>query len=251
MMISVTSGKGGVGKTSLVVNLSLALAPEYKILLVDADLGLANVDIMLSLAPKLTVRHVLLEGLPMSKAIVNSGYGFDVLPASSGVAELVQPDSEMKEILELGLRSLNEKYDIIFFDTGAGIGHVVLWFNCLADYILVVFTPDPTSITDAYALIKVLYRDYARQKFILIANQASEKEGEQYFSHLERVLNRYLGISPYYLGSIPRDPKLEKSIRMQHPLLANDPNSQAAKAFVRIATNLKRLIFTSSLLSHT
>ncbi len=242
MMISVTSGKGGVGKTSFVINLCLALAPEYKILLVDADLGLANVDIMLSLAPKLTLRHILLEGLPMSEAIVDSGYGFDVLPAASGVSELAQPDSEMKEILELGLRRLDEKYDLVLFDTGAGIGPVVLWFNCLASYVLVIFTPEPTSITDAYALIKVLYRDYGRQKFLLVANQASEKEGEQYFQHLEKVLNHYLGVSPYYLGAIPRDSKLEKSVRFQRPLLASDPEARASKAFRQIAKRFKRLI---------
>ncbi len=243
MMISITSGKGGVGKTSLVVNLCLALAPEYRILLVDADLGLANVDIMLSLAPRVTLRHILLEGLPMSKAVVYSGYGFDVLPAASGVAELVQPDSDMKEILELGLKSLAEKYDLVFFDTGAGIGHVVLWFNCLAEHIVVVFTPEPTSLTDAYALIKVLYRDYGRQNFLLLANQATEKEGEQYFSHLERVLQHYLGLSPHYLGAIPRDQKLEKSIRQQKPLLVSDPESKAAQALNQIARRLKRLLF--------
>ncbi len=242
MMISVTSGKGGVGKTSFIVNLCLALAPEYRLLLVDADLGLANVDIMLSLAPKVTLRHILLEGLPMSEAVVDSGYGFDVLPAASGVAELVQPDSEMKEILELGLKALSERYDIVFFDTGAGIGPVVLWFNCLAEHIVVVFTPEPTSLTDAYALIKVLYRDYGRQNFLLLANQASEREGEQYFAHLEKVLQHYLGLSPYYLGAIPKDQKLEKSVRRQRPLLVSDPESKAAKAFRQVARRLKKLI---------
>ena len=243
-MISVTSGKGGVGKTSFVINLCLALVPEYKILLVDADLGLANVDIMLSLAPKVTLKHILLEGRSMSEAIVDSGYGFDVIPAASGVAELVRPDSEMKEILELGLKGLSERYDLVFFDTGAGIGPVVLWFNCLADYIVVVFTPEPTSITDAYALIKVLYRNYGCQKFLLLANQASEKEGEQYFNHLEKVLNHYLGIFPHYLGAIPKDLKLEKSIRQQKPLLVSEPETRAARAFRQIARRLQKLVLS-------
>ncbi len=239
MMISITSGKGGVGKTSLAVNLALAFSPEFKILLVDADLSLANVDIMLSIVPKYTVRHVLLEGRSLKEAIVHSGFGFDVLPAASGVAELAQPDSEMKEILELGLRNLTKIYDLIIFDTGAGISSVVLWFNCLAHWSLVIFTPEPTSITDAYALIKVLYRDYGQKNFLLVANQATHQEGEQYFGHLERVINRYLGFSPIYLGAIPKDSALEKSIRAQRPLLAYDTSSKAAQGFLELAQQLK------------
>ncbi len=239
MMISITSGKGGVGKTSLAVNLALAFSPEHKVLLVDADLGLANVDIMLSIMPKYTVRHVLLEGRSIREAVVDSGYGFDVLPAASGVSELAQPDSDMKEVLELGLRHLAEHYDLVLFDTGAGISPVVLWFNCLAHWSLVVFTPEPTSITDAYALIKVLYRDYGQKNFLLVANQANGKEGEQYFAHLERVIGHYLGLSPIYLGAIPKDLAIERSIRAQKPLLAETRETKAARAILELATRLK------------
>ncbi len=240
MMISITSGKGGVGKTSFALNLALALSPAYRVLLVDADLGLANVDVMLSLAPTVTVRHVLLEGRSIREAVINSGYGFDILPAASGVVELAQPDSEMKGTLELGLRELaEEEYDLLIFDTGAGISPIVLWFNCLADFNLVIYTPEPTSITDAYALIKVLSRDYGQKNFFLLANQASEKEGEQYFSHLNRVIGHYLGLNPYYLGAIPRDGEVEKSIRLQKPLLARKRESKAAQAILLVAEKLK------------
>ncbi len=239
MMISITSGKGGVGKTSLAINLALALAPSLRVLLVDGDLGLANVDVMLSLAPPVTVKHVLLEGRALKEAVVASGYGFDILPAASGVAELAQPDSEMKGQLELGLKALAREYDLLLYDTGAGINPAVLWFNCLSDYILVVFTPEPTSITDAYALIKVLFRDYGQRNFLLLANQADEKEGEQYFAHLARVINRYLGFTPQYLGAVPKDFELEKSIRLQRPLLVRQKEARAAQAITRLAERLK------------
>ena len=247
MMISITSGKGGVGKTSLAVNLALALASSHRVLLVDADLGLANVDVMLSLAPPVTVRHVLFEGRPIREAIIDSGYGFDVLPAASGIVELAQPDSEMKGVLELGLKELAQDYDLILFDTGAGISPVVLWFNCLSEYILVVFTPEPTSITDAYALIKVLFRDYGQKTFLLLANQANEKEGEQYYAHLTRVINHYLGLSPRYLGAIPKDLELERSVRLQKPLLAYKRDSKAAKAILQVAERLSRLFHPKGL----
>ncbi len=247
MMISITSGKGGVGKTSFAVNLALALSPEYRVLLVDADLGLANVDVMLSLAPQVTVRHVLLEGRSIKAAIIKSGYGFDILPAASGVVELVQPDSEMKGALELGLRELDNEYDLLLFDTGAGISPVVLWFNCLAAYSLVLYTPEPTSITDAYALIKVLSRDYGQKNFFLLANQASQKEGEQYYVHLTRVINRYLGLSPYFLGSVPKDPELERSIRLQRPLLSFKRESKAAQAILKVGEELKPFFQKESL----
>ncbi|WP_022854467.1 MinD/ParA family protein [Thermodesulfatator atlanticus] len=242
MMISITSGKGGVGKTSLAINLSLALSPEYRVLLVDADLGLANVDVMLSLAPDVTVRHVLLEGRPIKEAVVQGEYGFHILPAASGVVELAQPDSEMRGILELGLNQLALNYDLLLFDTGAGISPAVLWFNCLAKYTIVVFTPEPTSITDAYALMKVLHRDYGQKNFWLLANQADAKEGAQYFSHLNRVIDRYLGINPVYLGAIPKDPALARSIRMQKPLLAHDRNTKAARAILAVAERIKKLL---------
>ncbi len=242
MMISITSGKGGVGKTSLAVNLALALSPEYKVLLVDADLGLANVDIMLSLAPKVTVKHVLLEGRSLKEAVVEGGYGFHVLPAASGVVELVQPDSDMKGILELGFHELSSSYDLLLFDTGAGISPAVLWFNCLASYTIVVFTPEPTSITDAYALIKVLFRDYGQKNFLLVANQASQQEGEQYFLHLKKVIDHYLGANPLFLGSIPKDPALTQSIRLQKPLLAYNRETKAAKAILEIAGKIKGII---------
>ncbi len=247
MMISVTSGKGGVGKTSLAINLALALSPYHRILLVDADLGLANVDVMLSLVPPVNIKHVLLEGKSLREAIIQSGYGFDLIPAASGVVELAQPDSEMKGFLELGFKELSQEYDLLLFDTGAGISPVVLWFNCLCDYILVVFTPEPTSITDAYALIKILFRDYGQKNFLLLANQAEEKEGEQYYAHLSRVINRYLGFSPQYLGAIPKDLELEKSIRLQRPLLARTRESKAAKALAKIATRLEAFLKTKDL----
>ncbi|WP_456431100.1 MinD/ParA family protein [Thermosulfuriphilus sp.] len=238
MILSVTSGKGGVGKTSLVVNMAKAIADSGgRVLVVDCDLGLANVDILLELAPSKNIQHVIMEGEPIEEIVISVPQGFDVLPASSGVAELTRLDNEAKEHLLEHLQGLWSRYQWVLFDTGAGIGDTVIWFNSLAHRVVVIITPEPTSLTDAYALIKVLHRHQGRKDFWIVINEASgRREGQRLFEQISRVVDRFLAVRVHLLGVIPRDKNLFQAVREQRLLLEGWPLSPASQAIRDIAS---------------
>ncbi|HET6489667.1 MAG TPA: MinD/ParA family protein [Syntrophales bacterium] len=241
VIATVTSGKGGVGKTFVTVNLAATLASQgRKVLVVDCDLGLANVDIMLGIHPRLTLKDILFgEALPEDVIIPVKG-GFDLLPACSGVREMAQLLYEKIQIVKTLVLS-REDYDIILLDTGAGIAETVMQFNLLAPRNIVVLNRELTSITDAYAMMKVLHQIFGRDAFSLIANSvADEHEGDKIFHHVDGICQRFLGFALDYLGPVCRDEAVPRSILRQEPLVLADPGSRAALCFGRIARAVSR-----------
>jgi flagellar biosynthesis protein FlhG len=241
IIVTVTSGKGGVGKTFVTVNLAATLASQgRKVLVVDCDLGLANVDIMLGIHPRLTLKDILFgEALPEDVIIPVKG-GFDLLPACSGVREMAQLLFEKIQIVKTVVLS-REDYDFILLDTGAGIAETVMQFNLLAPRNIVVLNRELTSITDAYAMMKVLHQIFGRDTFSLIANSvADDREGDKIFHHVDGICQRFLGFSLDYLGPVCRDEAVPRSILRQEPLVLADPGSRAALCFGRIARAVSR-----------
>lgn len=237
--LSITSGKGGVGKTNIVVNLSIHLARMGKqVFLIDADLGLANIDILLNLAPKFTIEDVLTGKKHINDIIVEGPEGIHILPASSGISEMQTLTAKQQMSMLRELANLKTQYDYILIDTGAGISSNVLRFNAAADNICVVTNPEPTAITDAYALMKIMSSKYQVHDFSLIVNQSSPAEAKDVYGRLVRVLNKFLTVNLDLLGSIPRDPAFIKAVKQQEPLSLLLPNSPANKAFRNLALNI-------------
>ena len=239
-VICVSSGKGGVGKTSITVNAAVALAQAGKrVLLVDGDLGLANVDIVLGLSVKHTLRETVEEGAALTDILVQIDPNFFVLPASSGVPEMASLSVEEQTFLTNALEDIMGDFDYVLIDCAAGIGESVLWFNRWADHSAVILAPDPTSMTDAYALIKVMAAQFGRQEFYLIVNNVkSQKEGAELFKSMAAVLKNFLRIEPELLGVLPSDPAVSKAIRVQKPFLLITPEAKASKAVKVLAAQI-------------
>jgi flagellar biosynthesis protein FlhG len=237
-VISVTSGKGGVGKTNVVANLAVALARlGQRVLVLDADLGLANLDVLLGLSPRWNIRHVLTGEKRLDEVIVDGPGGIKVLPASSGVQELTQLGEEQKLLLLSELDGLEPDCDLLLIDTGAGISPNVTYFNLAALERIVVVTPEPTSITDAYALIKVMATRHATRSFKLLVNQVKgEAEARGVFAKLVRVVDRFIGqVSLECLGWVPTDGCLPKAVQRQQAVVELYPECPASRGFGRVA----------------
>ena len=189
LVFSVTSGKGGVGKTNISVNLALTLAARGKrVLLLDADLGLANVDVLLGLHPEKNIFHLFHEGASLRDILLPTEYGFSILPASSGVSEMLALNPGQKLELLDAMDELEDDLDFLIVDTGAGINDSVLYFNVAAQERLLVLTPEPTSLTDAYALIKVLKTQHGVDRFQVCVNMAQDmKSAREMFVRLTDV----------------------------------------------------------------
>jgi flagellar biosynthesis protein FlhG len=239
----ITSGKGGVGKTCLSVNLAFALADQGKrVLLVDGDLGLANVDVMLGLEIKVNVRDILDRNIDPLKTVVMLHPGLGILPASSGVPEMANLGPDDQDLLGEVLNKVAAPFDHVLIDTAAGLGPSVLWFNCRSDHSLVVVTPDPTALTDAYALIKVLAQQYQRRHFLVVLNNIQgEREAHQTFATLAQAAVKFLDLQLDCLGAIPADPAVKRALRSQAPFLEDSPRCRASLALQRVALRMLRL----------
>ncbi|NWF54447.1 MAG: MinD/ParA family protein [Syntrophaceae bacterium] len=240
-VISVGSGKGGVGKTNVVANLAFAFTRlGRKVLVFDADLGLANIDVLLGLTPKYNIQHLLNREKGVFDILTPGPGGMAVLPASSGVLELVDLDESQKLFLLDELDLLAETVDILLIDTGAGISSNVLYFNLAAEESIVVVTPEPTSITDAYALIKVLASKYKKDGFTLLVNSArNAQEAKETFGKISRAVDRFLGgVSVDYLGFVPFDEKVPQAVRSQRPVLEAYPQALSSRSFMEMAREL-------------
>lgn len=239
-IITITSGKGGVGKTNIVANLGYALSRFGKrVLIFDADLGLGNLDVLLGLAPQYNLSHVI-QGEKELKDVVMDGPGrLKILPAASGIQEMTSLSEQERYRMFSQLADFILDFDIILIDTAAGISSNVLYFNIHADEILVVATPEPTSITDAYALMKVLSVKHGTAKFKLIVNSAAnEREAEDVFNQLNLVAGRFLDISLEYYGSVMLDPNVLKGVRQQKAVSEMAPLAKASRCFAALARKI-------------
>lgn len=242
--IAILSGKGGVGKTNIALNLAYALFQQkYSNLLVDCDLGLANLDVLLGITPEGNIQEALLGNTTMQDIIHPIEVsGFDILPAASGVPELINLDSDMRKLLLLKLEPVLANYDYVFMDLGAGIDTVVQSFAAMAALRIVIITPEPTSLTDSYALIKVLSSRHNIRDFMVIVNQIeSKREEETAFFRLHGACKHFLGIEPMLLGSVRSDKKLIDAVRHQEPLLKRSPGSKAGQDIQNIAIRIQRI----------
>ena len=238
LVFSVTSGKGGVGKTNIAVNLAVCLtAMGKRVVLLDADLGLANVDVLLGMTPELNIFHLFHQGMSLKKVLFKTPYGFHILPASSGVEEMLSLSTGQKLDLLEAMDYLEGKIDYLIADTGAGIGDNVLYFNLAARERLLVLTTEPTSLTDAYALVKVMHVNHAVNRFRVVVNMApSEKAAKQIFGKLYAACDHFLdGISLDFVDFIPHDTTVRQAVIKQVPFCHMAPNAPASKKLVEIA----------------
>jgi flagellar biosynthesis protein FlhG len=236
-VIAVTGGKGGVGKTSVSVNLSIAMASVgRRVMLLDGDLGLANVDVFLGLSPRYTMAHVLSGERTLEEIILESPHGIQVVPGASGVAELANLTAADHLGLVQAFSALSTSLDALVVDTSAGIAHSVVQFSQAAQHVLLVVCDEPASMTDAYALVKVLSRNHGISRFRVVANMTrSPGEGQELFRKLERVTSRFLDVTLDFVGEIPEDPYLRRAIREQRPVVSAFPASPASRAFKKLA----------------
>ena len=240
-VISVTSGKGGVGKSNVVSNLAIALSMQgKKVLVIDADLGLGNLDVLLGLSPVYNLNHVLNGEKNLADILIDGPAGIKIIPAGSGVQELTSLGQHEKLKLLDELDMLEEQFDIMIVDTEAGISENVTYFTVAAQEIVVVVTPEPTSITDVYALVKLLATRYSEHHFKVLVNMAKDSEDAlEVFRKLANVAGRFLDISLDYLGCVVKDEKVVEAVKRQRAVSELFPDSEAAGCFTTLA---KRVI---------
>lgn len=242
-VIAVTSGKGGVGKTNIVANAAVSLSRMGKrVVIIDADVGLANIDIIFNLRPEFNIRHVISSEKTLKEVMVRSEHGVMILPGGSGFADLTQLGEGEKLNLLTEFESLADRADIIFVDTGAGISANVLYFNSACDDCVVIATNEPTSITDAYAMMKVMSREYGTKYFKLIVNMVdSATEAKKVYASLSGALDKFLkNVVLEYVGHIPFDRQLQQAVQKRGLVMDRFPDSTSARAIHEIAVSLSR-----------
>lgn len=239
-VIAVTGGKGGVGKTSVSVNLSAALGEAgRRVVLMDADLGLANVDVMLGLRAQRNISDVLAGSCSLNDVMVRAGEGFWIVPAASGTQEMTALSAHEHAELIHAFNDIADELDVLVIDTAAGISDSVVSFVRAAQEVLVVVCDEPTSVTDAYALIKLLNRDYQMTRFRVLANMVrAESEGRSVFNKLLTVTDRFLDVTLQYVGSIPYDETVRKAVQKQTAVLKAFPKGKAALAYRQLANKV-------------
>jgi len=239
-VIAVTSGKGGVGKTNIAANLAYHLSRMGKrTLVLDADMGLANIDVILGLAPKYNLYHVLRGEKALSDVIVQGPGGMKILPATSGIPEMAELSRGEKLALLDELDGLGSELDFMLIDTAAGIAGNVIYFNVAAREIIVVASPEPTSITDAYALIKVLYSQHGEKRFMLLANMVKNSgEAREVFLKVSNATSHFLNLSIEFIGHVPEDTRVTEAVRRQKALAEAYPDAAASRCIETIARKL-------------
>ena len=241
-VIAVSGGKGGVGKSNISVNLSIALAQlRRRVVLMDADLGLANVDVLLGLTPKYTLADVLSGECSMSEVLVSGPGGIKIVPAASGVQRMAELSAQEHAGLISAFSELSDQVDILIIDTAAGISDTVVSFVRAANEALVVVCDEPSSITDAYALIKLLHKEHGLQRFRVVANMTRRSnEGQQMFNKLNAVCERFLEVALEYVGQVPFDESVRKAVQKQKALLEFAPHCKASQSLRELAKQVDR-----------
>lgn len=239
-VISITSGKGGVGKTNIAANLAYLLSGmKRKTLIFDADCGLANIDLILGLAPKYNLYHVLNGEKTLKETIISGPGGIKILPASSGIQEMSSLSMDQKLALQDELSAIKARPDFMLIDTSAGITENVMYFNMVATETIVVVTPEPTSLTDAYALIKILYQRHDKKRFKLLVNMVkSQSEAKEVYLRLALATNHFLNLAIEHLGYIVYDGNLPLAVKKQKLLAEINPGSPSIKCLREVAEKL-------------
>jgi flagellar biosynthesis protein FlhG len=239
--IAVTGGKGGVGKTNVSVNLGVAAAEMgQKVMLLDADLGLANIDVVLGLHPEYDLSHVMRGERTLDEVLVEGPSGLKVVPGASGVQALAELSAAEHTGLIRAFSEVAADTDLLIVDTAAGISDTVLSFSRASHEIVVVVCDEPASITDAYAIIKLLNRDFGHQRFRVLANMVrSAQEGRELYNKMCRVTDRYLDVTLGFMGAIPFDESLRKAVRSQRPVVQAFPRSRIAQVFRNLAKKIE------------
>ena len=236
-VIAVTSGKGGVGKRNVSVNLAVSLAQAgEKVMIMDADMGLANIDVLLGLSPGMNLSHVINGECTLEETIIEGPAGIKIVPASSGVASMSDLTPAQNAGVIRSFSELTDPVDILLVDTAAGLSDSVISYTRAAREVIVVVCDEPASITDAYAMIKVMNRDHGVERFHVLANQArTVPQGRELYNKLARVSERFLDVTLDYLGSVPYDDNLKKAVQKQKAVVESFPRSPSAMAFKQIA----------------
>lgn len=251
-VIAVTSGKGGVGKTSISVNLALQFQQQGKrVVILDADFGLANVEVMLGIRPQYNLADVVINKCPIEKVITQGPMGIGFISGGSGVQDLVNLDKTRLQKLIAQLVKLDSLYDVVIIDTGAGISDSVIEFVLSSPEVILVITPEPTSITDAYSLLKAVNRkkEFERSNTAIkvITNRVeSNVEGQEIYNKISMVVSKFLNIQLTYLGCIPYDKRMGNSVLEQRPIIIGNPNSEPALRIKSISNILLEIQETES-----
>ncbi|MGN0921770.1 MAG: MinD/ParA family protein [Cellvibrio sp.] len=241
-VIAVSGGKGGVGKSNISVNLSIALAQlRRRVVLLDADLGLANIDVLLGIKASHTLADVLAGTHSLSQVLVSGPEGIKIVPASSGVQRMAELSSVEHAGLINAFNELSDQVDVLVIDTAAGISDTVVSFVRAANEVLIVVCDEPSSVTDAYALIKLLNKEYGMTRFRVVANMTrTAQEGQLMFNKLNGVCERFLDVTLQFVGQVPFDENVRKAVQRQKALLEYAPNSKAAVAIRNLAQVVDR-----------
>ncbi|MFE8069522.1 MinD/ParA family protein [Marinobacteraceae bacterium S3BR75-40.1] len=251
-VIAVTGGKGGVGKSNVSVNLAISLAEMgRRVVVLDADLGLANIDVLLGITANRNLQDVLDGQCSLQEVLVEGPGGIRIVPASSGTQRMVQLGEMEHAGLINAFSELGDDIDVLIVDTAAGISQSVISFLRASQEILFVVCDEPTSITDAYALIKLMNRDYGVYRFRVLANMVkSEQEGRHLYNKLARVTERFLDVALQYVGSIPLDDAVKKAVQRQRAVVEAYPRSKAALAIKSLAQKVDNWPLPSSPRGH-
>ena len=251
-VIAITSGKGGVGKSNISVNLAVALAQEgQNVLVMDADLGLANIDVLLGLSPTYNLAHVINGECTLEDTLIDGPAGIKIIPASSGTRSMADLSPAENAGIIRAFSELTIPVDTLIIDTAAGLSESVVSYIRAAREVIVVVCDEPASITDAYALIKVMNKDFNVQRFHVLANQAhSIQQGRELYMKLDRVAEKYLDVTLDFIGSVPFDDYLKKSVQKQKCVIENFPRSPSAMAFRKIAQKTLTWPVPSSMEGH-
>lgn len=240
--IAITSGKGGVGKTTVAVNLAVQLSRMgRRVILLDADLGTANADVLCNIMPSTNLAHVVAGRKPITEAVIDAPGGFGLIPGASGLAQMAALDDYERDRLIAQMRDLQTTADVILIDTGAGVSPNVLGFLVGADEVLCVTTPDPTAITDAYAVIKTLSRQTQQLDIRLLVNMVrDEQEAQAVADRISAVCQKFLKLNPAYAGYLPHAAPVIQSIRRRRPFTLESPDCEAAACIEHLAYRLDR-----------